>query len=890
MKNDNINLFVKTGAILVLVLSFLFIESLSANKVLFSNDAPYETLVAYSDQALNFVGGGWTHLNWIGGESIGTLPTILFGIYSIFDPVIFSKFSAPFALFLLGLSYWVLFRSIGLPQIISVLGSIAGMLSSDPFSYAAWGLPSTPIGMFWIVNSITIILYQYYNNKISPLWMSCAGFCVGMSVMELYDAAIIMSVFVGILVFYVSFLSMNDDNLPWMKKLLTSSLNVIVVVVISILVSSAALSTLINTQVKGVSGMGQSQNDRAERWAEATQWSLPKLESLSFVVPGLFGYSVMSPDEKVYWGRIGMSEDWCNRLQNNQIPKDGQPPIGYPRHSGAGFYCGVFVVFLCLFFTYLLVKIPSTFEHKTRKILWFFITSSVICLILSFGKYTPLYKIIYFNVPFFSTIRNPIKFLHPFSIFLTIIFGLGMGAIWKSCSNVKFTSPRLQSSILNYKNWILNNNYFFATLLIVLMYSLVGLLLFTSSFREMTSYLIKTGLGDKANIILTSSVFRILWSIGLLSLFIFWVVLYSMGYRRKPLIYMVLVCVIGDLYLNNLPWITYVNYKKSTNLDNVSSYILQNHDLYRTTARTTPNGSTLAGSPQFNYIYSKWLNKTFQYYKVPMLDIIQMPRVPELDKKYLMALCPTSKDTIYKIPRLWELTSTKFILASIKATKDLQELSGYSLKEDFTFNISSDAESVMTERYSHLIYSQGAHEFGVFELTNTLPRICLFSNVRVFANDDDCLQEISSPDFNVKSLAAISHKDPLFKGFTGEIGSNRIVEVEYSPTKIKCLVNTSSKCLLVVNDKYSENWKVKVNGIGKEVLRCNFIMKGVILDSGSKTVEFTYNAPGKVFVFVSGFFIIIYSALLVVWIYRKITNNKHEKTSSFNRNSVKKNK
>src|SRR5690242_21142175 len=57
-------------------------------------------------------------------------------------------------------------------------------------------------------------------------------------------------------------------------------------------------SSDLGTNIKGVVGSQQDPETKAAQWHWATQWSLPKLESLSLVVPGLFGYRLDTPDRK----------------------------------------------------------------------------------------------------------------------------------------------------------------------------------------------------------------------------------------------------------------------------------------------------------------------------------------------------------------------------------------------------------------------------------------------------------------------------------------------------------------------------------------------------------------------------------------------------------------
>ena len=63
--------------------------------------------------------------------------------------------------------------------------------------------------------------------------------------------------------------------------------------------------------------MEQDTTTKEARWDKATQWSLPKVETLRLVSPGLFGYrltqNITTLDKSTaYWGRVG---------QDPRIPK-----------------------------------------------------------------------------------------------------------------------------------------------------------------------------------------------------------------------------------------------------------------------------------------------------------------------------------------------------------------------------------------------------------------------------------------------------------------------------------------------------------------------------------------------------------------------------------------
>ena len=85
------------------------------------------------------------------------------------------------------------------------------------------------------------------------------------------------------------------------------------------------------TEIKGVAGTQQDAQTKQERWDWATQWSLPKWETLSLVVPGLFGYRMDTPDGGEYWGAVGRSPAWDRYFQNG---RQGSPPAGLLRLLG----------------------------------------------------------------------------------------------------------------------------------------------------------------------------------------------------------------------------------------------------------------------------------------------------------------------------------------------------------------------------------------------------------------------------------------------------------------------------------------------------------------------------------------------------------------------------
>ena len=65
----------------------------------------------------------------------------------------------------------------------------------------------------------------------------------------------------------------------------------------------------------------------------------------------------------------------------------------------------------------------------------------------------------------------------------------------------------------------------------------------------------------------------------------------------------------------------------------------------------------------------------------------------------------------------------------------------------------------------------------------------------------------------------------------------------YTPTDIVFDIKSEMPSVLLLNDRYDAGWNVRVDGKPAQLLRCNYIMRGVYLAAGPHTVEFQYRIP-----------------------------------------------
>ena len=406
---------------LVACLGFLFWDGLRPGHTVFSNDGP---LGAISAQWASFSDGGWygvwKDLNWLGGQEPGASPDITCGLAYVCGPLLYSKIYAPFALLFLGFSAWLCFRQWKLSPLACLLGGLAAALNSDFFSTACWGVASQPLSF-----GLDFLALAALADETSPrrwLRVALAGFAVGMGVMEAFDIGAVFSIVVAGFVAYQALAS--EGTTP--QKLTRLAGRLALVVACAAFIAISAVLGLVGTQIKGVANMGQDAASRAQRWDEATQWSLPKREALSLVVPGLFGFRMDTPEGGSYWGACGRDPAWDRYFASN---KQGQPPNPrnhFIRYGGGGLYAGVLVVLIALWSVFQSWrKQNSVFSASERKFIWFWSGVAFICLLVGFGRFAPFYQLFY-ALPFASTMRNPSKFVHVVEWILVILFAYGV--------------------------------------------------------------------------------------------------------------------------------------------------------------------------------------------------------------------------------------------------------------------------------------------------------------------------------------------------------------------------------------------------------------------------------------------------------------------------------
>jgi hypothetical protein len=829
------------------VLAVLFSRSFDPAWVQFANDGPLGAMMSERARMPASFTGAWGDLNGYGIREPGAVPNVTFCLNWLLGPLGFSKFYPPLTLLILGTCAWFFFRQLGLGTLAAVLGGVAAALSPDFFNVACWGVGPQAIcfGMNYLALGVVVSPLPLRPWVRYPL----AGLAVGMGVMEGADIGAIFSVTTALCVLVRAMVFSESAG----KGVAQGVLQVWVVAIFAAFIAAASLFNLIGTQIEGVSGMSKEERTKEEQWEWATQLgSMPKLETLGVLVPGLFGYGMDTPDGGAYWGRSGRHPAWDSYFASG---KRGAPPNAGIRFGGAGPYAGIMVLLVSFWaFAHSLRRERSVFSLPQRKFIWFLCAAIVVCLLLSFGRHAPFYRI-FFALPFASIIRIPAKFYHVVQWLLLIVFAYGLYGLKRRYMDATVTVNRGLSEQWRFfwnkcdlfeRRWIIG-------CAVALGAAAVGWLAYSSSRSGLETHLQDVQFDAAvAKAIAGFSIRHVGWFVVLFAVAagLFAVVLSGYFAGRRVVVGTALLgmFLVVDLARVGSHWVKPYNWKERylEAADNgVIGFLRQKPYEHRVTVWPFSLPGQFAIIQQ---IYGGlWLQHLFQFYSIQSLDIIQMPRSPRDIAAFDGALAyENTPATLHRVARRWQLTNSRYLFGPVGLFNALNtEIDPQKrFKPVKTFDFTPKPSVINPTRFEQLsVVENPEGKFALFEFTGALPRAKLFSQWQASTNDDAALTQLASKEFNPEQTVLVSEPLPAPKEGATNSAADVVEFKSYAPKRVVLQAKAASPSVLLLNDKYDPNWLAVVDGKPAPLLRCNFIMRGVFLDPGEHTVEFLFRPP-----------------------------------------------
>jgi len=869
--------FAGAALVLVVVTLFLFWDSTKSAMILFSNDGPLGSISTDAIKMPGTFSGYWHDLNWLGYEQPSASPGIYMALGLLLQKsVLYLKWCTPICLVILGLSAWFFFRTLGFRNLACTIGAVAAAFNMEVVSYACWGLPSRSLTFATSFLAGAFILRALKSRPWPNL--ALAGICVGLGLMEGYDIGALFSLYIAAFVLFGFVIKRLESDKPVALGQAAGRgfAGVAVVALVAGLAASQTMSTLVDTQLQGTGSDPQTPAQRAaakeRQWTFLTQWSLPKMETLRIVIPGLYGYRLDTPrpydgnklrslDGGNYWGSMGQ-DPVLDRVaeveeviaafgQRNVVPGELARALNVSvqeatqlmslvqnknqflqRHSGSGEYAGIIVVLLAawaLFFA--LQKRANIYSPTERRMILFWTVLAVVSLLLAYGRYALFYQLIH-QMPFFNTMRNPIKFLHPMHLGLIVLCGYGIEGLLRLAKREAAEPSRAA------RLWIRGTG-------IAAGLMLLGSLIVGASKKSLGMNIASRGFDPAAAQVMAGfSAMEIILSALLLGAGVFLIAkLMRGGAVVKWAIALGLLIVI-DLTRANSPWVQYDDYKYKYEGGNpLITALAQSPHEGRVTLSPLPSGT-------LGQLYRiEWLQQQFLYNNIQSLDLVQMPRMASDHEAFERRFTITSDtNTHYLAGRRWELTNTRWILGGTNDVaffnRQFDPVKGrFTVATNFVVGLrpgTKNPNAPGTEDFTTQFNSAGPYSLIRFD--GALPRAKLFSQWQVQTNDATTLETLAKREFDPQATvivnAPIAPSDAALGQAAGEV-----ITQSYRPKEIRLTAQATDDSVLLLNDHWSAHWRVTVDGQPAELLRCNYVMRGVRLSPGSHTVVFRFQQP-----------------------------------------------
>ena len=869
--------FAGATGVLIIVTLFLFWDSLDPALILFSNDGPLGSISTDAIEMPGTFSGYWHDLNWLGYEQPSASPGIYMALGLLLQKsVLYLKWCTPICLIFLGLSAWFFFRTLGFRNLACTIGAVAAAFNMEVVSYACWGLPSRSLTFATSFLAGAFVLRALKSRPCPNL--ALAGICVGLGLMEGYDIGALFSLYIAAFVLFGFVIKRLESEKPVALAQAAGRgfAGVTLVALVAGLAASQTMSTLVDTQLKGTGSDPQTpaQRDAAKerQWTFLTQWSLPKMETLRIVIPGLYGYRLDTPrpydgnklrslDGGNYWGSMGQ-DPVLDRVaeveeviaafgQRNVVPGELASALNVSvqeatqlmtlvqnknqflqRHSGSGEYAGIIVVLLAawaLFFA--LQKRANIYSPTERRMILFWTVLAVVSLLLAYGRHAMFYQLIH-QLPFFNTMRNPIKFLHPMHLGLIVLCGYSIEGLLRLAKREAAEPSRAA------RLWIRGTG-------IAAGLMLLGSLIFGASKKLLGINIASRGFDPAAAQAMASfSVMEIILSALLLGVGALLIAKVMRGNAAAKWAVALGLLILIDLTRANSPWVQYDDYKHKYEGNNplISTLAKSPHE-GRVTISPLPSGL-------LNQLYRmEWLQHQFLYNNVQSLDLVQMPRMATDHEAFERRFTITGDtNTHYLAGRRWELTNTRWILGGTNDVAFFNRQfdpakSRFTVASNFVVGLrpgTKNPNAPGTEDFTTQFNSAGPYSLIRFD--GALPRAKLFSQWQVQTNDATTLETLAKREFDPQATVIVNAPIASSAAALGQ-AAGEVITQSYRPKEIRLTTQSTDDSVLLLNDHWSAHWRVTVDGQPSELLRCNYVMRGVRLSPGSHEVVFLFQSP-----------------------------------------------
>jgi hypothetical protein len=522
---------------------------------------------------------------------------------------------------------------------------------------------------------------------------------------------------------------------------------------------------------------------------EASMWSLPVYALLDLFIPYLSESDYMYKD---YWTR----QSWL-----------------------LVYYMGIAVVM----FAFIALKFDST---KRRRTIFYILALG---LVLSFGRYTPLYYFLYNFLPGFSLSRYPIKFFFIAAFSLAVLAGMGMDYYARHA--------RMDASF----------GKFLKSILAIAFAASFLYLVFNLNFYNVCDFLRSSILNIAGNLsskkdsvgqLVLAGAYNIKRGIGL---FMFLSVVMFLGIKTraklKAVLAFILLIAIVDIFTANKNVYQNMDAKEFLRPGGSIEFLQNDKGLFRifdspATLRQNmfvPERDYFEGMSGLKERVVSDRGVSFGIYDAYGYGSLYNRRHEEVMDIIIKSKMPDETN-------LLNLLNVKYVISP----KDFK-IDGYSV-------------------------ARKADKANIYENENCLARAFLADKAIIIKDEKKILEEMKSKEFEPGKEVILEEDFVVNPSALSPQFLTQVKILKYEAGEVVIKAETSAPRFLVLSDTYYPGWKVYVDARIDKIYRADYILRAVYLAPGRHIVKFIYDP----FSFKAGLAItmITIGILLWLWIFR----------------------
>jgi hypothetical protein len=139
-------------------------------------------------------------------------------------------------------------------------------------------------------------------------------------------------------------------------------------------------------------------------------------------------------------------------------------------------------------------------------------------------------------------------------------------------------------------------------------------------------------------------------------------------------------------------------------------------------------------------------------------------------------------------------------------------------------------------QYPHYASIYRNEHYEVFRNEKALPRAFLASSYRLASIDQEVLDTLYSPSFDMRNVVVLEEKPEI----EPQVGEGNVEIVKYTPNEIIFTTNSSVPKLLFLSDVYDKGWKVAIDGKPITIYRADYDFRAIDAPGGEHTIRMYY--------------------------------------------------